>query len=128
MADMQHWVGDKQAGTLAVAGRARETEGDDRRGLATVGAQAPEALQGRAFRIADLEDAIRAIEWAFDYRGDVTIALRSGERLVGYVFNRDASATPPFLQMFLKGQEVPRSVLLVDVAEVTFSGPDAAAP
>jgi hypothetical protein len=128
MADKEHWEGDRRRGALAVVARARDSGAERRRELASVGERAPEELHGWAFRISSLEDAVRAIEWAFDYRGDVTIELRSGERVVGYVFNRDASAKPPLLQMFLKGQAAPRSILFADVVGVTFSGPDTAAP
>ena len=32
------------------------------------------------------------IEQAFDYRGDVTVTLRTGEKIEGYIFDRDASS------------------------------------
>jgi hopanoid biosynthesis associated radical SAM protein HpnH len=56
---------------------------------------APEAkstLQGREFTAADLDEGI---EEAFDYRGDVTIQLRNGEQLEGYLFDRDMTAAHP---------------------------------
>ena len=40
------------------------------------------------------------IDHAFDYRGNVTVDLRDGRELTGYLFNRDARAREPFVQMF----------------------------
>ena len=34
------------------------------------------------------------IEQAFDYRGDVTVTLGTGERLEGYIFDREQKADP----------------------------------
>lgn len=39
------------------------------------------------------EELRRAIEAAFDYRGDVKLTLRSGEVLEGYLFDRHVGAT-----------------------------------
>ena len=32
------------------------------------------------------------IEEAFDYRGDMTVELNNGERVEGYIFDRDSGA------------------------------------
>ena len=40
------------------------------------------------------------VEHAFDYRGDVTVDRVDGTRVVGYLYNRDASAREPFVQLF----------------------------
>ena len=34
-----------------------------------------------------------ALEKAFDYRGDVTLTLKSGEKIEAYIFNRQTGAT-----------------------------------
>ena len=34
-----------------------------------------------------------ALEKAFDYRGDVTITTKSGERIEAYIFNRHTGTT-----------------------------------
>lgn len=34
------------------------------------------------------------IEAAFDYRGDCTVTLKSGEQVVGYLFNRELAPHP----------------------------------
>lgn len=69
----------------------------------------------------------QAIEIAFDYRGDVTLTLASGEKLVGFLFNRDLEAWVPFVEMFLKGEEQARRIELDELVEIELSGADPAA-
>ncbi len=63
-------------------------------------ATASGSLEGRVFRPTSLQDLAEAIELAFDYRGDVTLELTSGESLVGYLFNRDAAGSDPWIELF----------------------------
>ncbi|QDU59480.1 hypothetical protein Pan216_03080 [Planctomycetes bacterium Pan216] len=67
-----------------------------------------------------------SIEKAFDYRGDVTIELTSGETVVGYLFNRDIDAAEPYLEMFAKNEETPRRYAYRDVVGLEFTGRDTA--
>ena len=46
-----------------------------------------ETLEGLSLRPTTNEELVMAVEQAFDYRGDVTIELKSGEHLIGYVFS-----------------------------------------
>jgi len=50
-------------------------------------------LQGLALQPTTDEELRDALEKAFDYRGDVTITLRDGTRVEGYVFDRLAGPT-----------------------------------
>ena len=61
-----------------------------------------DAKSGRAGarRSGDAATLAEVIERAFDYRGDVTIVRRDGTEIVGYLFNRDATAAQPFVQVF----------------------------
>ena len=88
----------------------------------------PEAgsLEGRVFRPATANELAEAVELAFDYRGDVTLQLQSGETIEGYLFNRDATGVRPSVQMYPKGGEGIRQVLYAEVATITFSGKDPA--
>ncbi len=88
--------------------------------------QESQNLEGRTFRPADDAERIQAVEVAFDYRGDVTIELASGEKIEGYIFNRQTSAAPPFLQVFPRGQSAVRAVPYADIAAIAFSGADTA--
>ena len=67
------------------------------------------------------------IEQAFDYRGDVTVTLASGERIEGYIFDRESKADPTAstLRIMSKpGEKV--AIKYADVAQISFSGRDMA--
>ena len=66
------------------------------------------------------------MEIAFDYRGDVTLELASGETITGYIFNRNSTASPPVLQLFPKDQPGTRAIPYADVAAIAFTGEDTA--
>ncbi len=66
------------------------------------------------------------MEIAFDYRGDVTLELGSGETITGYIFNRNSAAAPPALQLFPKGRPGTRVIPYADVRAIAFTGEDTA--
>jgi hypothetical protein len=84
------------------------------------------SLQGRVIRPATQAELAQAIELAFDYRGDVTLELTSGERLEGFVYNRTAGGERPALQLFPKRQAGTRDIPYAAIAAVIFSGADPA--
>ena len=88
----------------------------------------PEAgsLEGRIFRPANVADTAEAVELALDYRGDVTLGLKSGRRVVGYVFNRISNGTTPSLELFPQGQPGVVTVPYADIETIMFSGKDTA--
>jgi hypothetical protein len=69
----------------------------------------------------------RIVDLAFDYRGNVTVVLRDGRTLYGYVSNRDADAPAPYLEMFDGEGGGPHLVQLADVRTIHFTGKDTAA-
>ena len=71
-----------------------------------------------------LEDVI---DRAFDYRGDVTVLRRDGTELVGYLFNRNAEASPPFVQMFDRAGDGPFTIPYREILTIRFTGKDTAA-
>ena len=83
------------------------------------------SLEGTTFTIQSEADRIEAIDKAFDYRGDVSITL-SNEVIEGFIFNRDAAARPPRIEVFIKGSNDPRIIPYADVTAITFSGKDTA--
>jgi hypothetical protein len=85
-----------------------------------------QSWQGHRIQPADENQLREAIGRAFDYRGDVTIRLQSGEQIVGYVFDRHEDIPQSFIQIFLSNHPEPRSVLYQDILEVEFSGEDTA--
>ena len=66
------------------------------------------------------------IELAFDYRGDVTLELQSGERLEGFVYDRNTESPVPSLKLFPKYHPGTMEVRFEDVVSIDFSGEDTA--
>lgn len=84
------------------------------------------SLEGRVFRPSSSEDIAEAVELAFDYRGDVTLELKSGEALVGYLFNRDATGADPWIEVFPEDHPVSRRIVYHHIASIAFTGEDTA--
>jgi hypothetical protein len=74
---------------------------------------------------------VRQIEAAFDYRGHVTITLKDGERVVGYVYNRQFAhprlREAPFIEIFLTGSGERRRFAIDAIHAVELTGKDYAA-
>ena len=87
----------------------------------------PESLEGWVPVIDDSTTIERVVELAFDYRGDVTVDLKDGSAMTGYVFNRDAGAKEPFLQMVLPDVDDQLTVPYAQIANIRFTGKDPAA-
>ncbi|HUB68660.1 MAG TPA: hypothetical protein VL981_14340 [Candidatus Methylacidiphilales bacterium] len=88
-------------------------------------ADRPASLEGAKFTFKNEAERIEAIDKAFDYRGDVTLTLNS-EQIEGYIFNRDAQARPPRVEVFLKGSDEPRIIPYADIMAIAFTGKDTA--
>lgn len=67
------------------------------------------------------------VELAFDYRGNVTVTEVDGTAVVGYLFNRDARAAEPFVQLLDEGGGGPITIPYVRIASIAFTGRDTAA-
>lgn len=90
------------------------------------GASGSGSLEGRVFRPDSAAEAVEAIDLAFDYRGDVTIELRSGESLAGYIFNRQPAGAHPAIEIFPADKPVPRLISYVEIVSIAFTGEDTA--
>jgi len=88
-----------------------------------------ENLEGWVPTLASEEDLQKALEKALDYRGDVTMTLKSGERIEAYIFNRRTGATlaDSIVQYFTPKAPEKRSVSFAEIARLEFSGKDRAA-
>ena len=86
-------------------------------------------LEGWIPTLATDEEIREALEKAFDYRGDVTLTLKSGEKIEAYIFNRQTGPTlaESFLQYFTPTSSEKRRVGYADIAQVEFTGKDRAA-
>jgi hypothetical protein len=90
---------------------------------------AHENLEGWIPDLASDLEVREALEKAFDYRGDVTLTLKSGERVEAYIFNRNTGATlaESFIRYFTPGANDKRKVSYAEIARLEFTGKDRAA-
>jgi hypothetical protein len=88
-----------------------------------------EKLEGWVPTLAGEEEVRQALEKAFDYRGDVTLTLKSGERIEAYIFNRFTGPTlaESWVQYFTPAATDKRKVSYAEIARLEFSGKDRAA-
>ncbi|HXV69726.1 MAG TPA: hypothetical protein VD738_12470 [Nitrospira sp.] len=89
-------------------------------------AGSPGSLEGRAFRPRSPQDTAEAVELAFDYRGDVTLSLASGELIVGYLFNRLVAGRDSYVEIFPADQPGLRRIPYDAIATIAFTGEDTA--
>jgi len=82
--------------------------------------------QGASYQGEDRELLIALLEAAFDYRGDVTLFLEGGERLLGYLSNRDFRTAEPFVELLLEREHRPQRIPLARVKGVELTGKDPA--
>ena len=75
------------------------------------------------------EEVRAALENAFGYRGDVTITLKDGRRIEGYVFDRrsDGALDQCIVRMFPKDSDERLRIRYSDIAALQFTGKDTAA-
>ncbi len=88
-----------------------------------------EQLEGWVPTLASDEDLRQALDKALDYRGDVTLTLKNGERIEAFIFNSRTGPTlaDSFLQYFTPSSPEKRKVSYADIARVEFTGKDRAA-
>jgi hypothetical protein len=84
------------------------------------------SLEGRVFRPASFGEVGEAVDLAFDYRGDVTLSLKSGELLCGYIFNRRVAGSDSCLELF--SADNPNAIIVHygQIAAIAFTGEDTA--
>ncbi|HUN87065.1 MAG TPA: hypothetical protein VMU48_21990 [Terracidiphilus sp.] len=88
-----------------------------------------EKLEGWVPELASDEDLKDALEKAFDYRGDVTLTLKSGEKIEAYIFNRHTGGAlaESYVQYFTPNASEKRKLSYDKIARLEFSGKDRAA-
>jgi hypothetical protein len=82
--------------------------------------------EGRVFQPTSFAELAEAVELAFDYRGDVTVSLKSGESLSGYLFNRQVSGSDSYLELFPFDSADVRHIRYDQLATIAFTGEDTA--
>jgi hypothetical protein len=83
-------------------------------------------LQGSVLRPNSDQELCAAVDQAFDYRGDVTVELKSGECILGYVFARTKTDSRADLEVFPTDKPGQIIIQYADIAAITFSGKDTA--
>jgi hypothetical protein len=89
-----------------------------------------ENLEGWVPPLASDDEIRAAFEKAFDYRGDITLTLKSGSTVEGYVFDRRSDGktlADCTVRLFPKNQDQKLAVRYSDVARIEFTGRDTAA-
>jgi hypothetical protein len=84
------------------------------------------SLEGRVFTPNSTAEITEAVELAFDYRGDVTLTLRSGESVTGYIYNRHAGITGPYLELLSADRPDAQRIPYADITTIAFTGEDTA--
>ena len=91
---------------------------------------AHENLEGWVPSMATDSEIRAAFEKAFDYRGDLTITLKSGEKVEGYIFDRN-DENPRLADCYIrvKPKTGPNRIKIsyADIAALAFTGKDTAA-
>lgn len=91
--------------------------------------RAKEQLEGWIPSLASNDEIRDALEKAFDYRGDVTLTLKDGRVVQGYVFDRRTgkSLEDSVVRVMLAGERSKLSVAYSQIAALAFTGRDNAA-
>ena len=88
-----------------------------------------EKLEGWVPALASEEETRRALEKAFDYRGDVTITRKDGTTVEGYVFDRKRgpSLAESLVRVLPRTSNQRVMIPYSDIAALAFTGRDTAA-
>ena len=83
-----------------------------------------EELEGWIPELASEAEINAAFEKAFDYRGDVTLTLKDGRVIQGYVFDRRTGATlaESVVRVIPANEPTKVSVPYAEIAALTFPG------
>jgi hypothetical protein len=88
-----------------------------------------EQLEGWIPSLASEDEIREAFEKAFDYRGDVTLTLKDGRVVHGYVFDRRTGATlkDSVVRVMPADEKTKLTIPYADIAALAFTGRDNAA-
>ena len=89
-----------------------------------------ENLEGWIPSLATEEEIRVAFEKAFDYRGDLILTLKNGEKIEGYIFDRKndgPTLRDCMIRVMPKGRSEKLKISYSDIAALSFTGKDTAA-
>lgn len=97
--------------------------------LEVVAGSKREHLEGWVPELAQEEELRKALEHAFDYRGDVLITRKDGSKVEGYIFDRRPGKTlaESSVRVLPKDGSGKTIVSYADIAALAFTGRDMAA-
>lgn len=84
-------------------------------------------MEGWVPQIGEYLTLAEVIDFAFDYRGNITIVKTDGSEVVGYIFNRNREAPEPFIQFFDENGDGPFTLSYGAIVNIRFTGRDTAA-
>lgn len=90
---------------------------------------AKDVLEGTSPALATEADLRAALDNAFDFRGDVTIKLKTGGMVEGYLFDRRPAGTlaASTVRILPKDKDEKLTISYAEIGGLTFSGKDTAA-
>ncbi len=111
------------------AAKIQQLSGQNADDLDHVAGREREQLEGWIPELATDGEVREALEKAFDYRGDITVTLREGGRIEGYLFDRRQGATlaDSFVRIIPMNNRTKVNIAYSDVAALAFTGRDTAA-
>jgi hypothetical protein len=91
--------------------------------------RAREQLEGWIPSLASEDEIRQALEKAFDYRGDVTLTLKDGRVVQGYVFDRRPGRTlaDSAVRVMPSDERTKLTISYAEIAALAFTGRDNAA-
>ncbi len=90
---------------------------------------AHEKLEGSVPSLANEEELRKALEQAFDYRGDVSITRKDGRKVEGYIFDRSSGSglANSYVRLLPKDGSPKVKISYAEIGALAFSGRDMAA-
>ena len=100
-----------------------ESGGEERLGIVH------ENLEGWIPALASVSEIHEALEKAFDYRGDLTITLKNGQKVEGYIFDRRTGSDlqSSAVRIIPSTERTKLTIPYADIAALAFTGRDTAA-
>jgi len=88
-----------------------------------------ENLEGWTPALSTDAELLHVLAKALDYRGDVTLTLKNGERIEAFIFNCKSGPTlaESYVQYYSPSAPEKRKVSYAEIAGIAFSGKDRAA-
>ena len=88
-----------------------------------------EQLEGWVPELAGEDEVRKALEKAFDYRGDITLTSKDGSKVEGYLYDRRTGATlaDSYVRIIPVNEKTRLNVAYSEIAALAFTGRDNAA-